>query len=516
MVKRAGNANAPNLMDEEPAMEEDDEEIGRFLERFDLMKKYVIAFHPLFHISQRIACASPGSGSILNYEIPEVSFETSPYPSEQPSPSHSVHLSAEESVDEPEETEELEEQQGQEQAQKQAEGTDKETVEEAAEDEAVETKLETEVLDVSGVEAALKRTTSPELETPGTPLSSRLNRPRNELQEADEDRMEIDEGTPQVSSPSKSEHSEEGEEEEAASEEVAMQEDGGSSYEEPIVQKHTSPTPAQDEDEDELDIISLVSSSSRHPAKLKKEEDVQEETLSEVPSLREESIEVNHAEMEAEGSQDADDEDETPEQEISPDSTSPQQVLAEPEVVKDESPSPSPSSPSPKTPPPPSPPLKAPASFRNMPASPLPPPKPAPPPVIVQLNSVQDEIHPSYAFSEDLPPSKPPPTPSPMNSKSKKAIQYALPPLSALPAEFNRKGKTSKSRKRDKDREKSGSDSGKKDDWTPLGMAKWSALLHTNPVHKRLARAAKCVTTQNWNVSSSSHENATYNLLFIL
>lgn len=417
-------------------------------------------------------------------------------------------------MDESEETEEQQEQQGQELAQEQAEETDKETVEEAAEDEAVETEPEAEVLDDSGVEAALKETTSPEPETPGTPLSSRLHRPRNEVQEEDEDRMHVDEETPQVQPPSKSKHSEEGEEE-AASEEVAMQEDGGSSHEEPIVQKHSTPTPGQDEDEDELDIISLVSSSSRHPAKLKKEEGVEEETLSEVPSPRGESIEVNHAEMEAEGSQDADDEDETPDQEVSLDSTSPQQVLAESEVVKDESPSPSPSSPSPKTPPPPSPPLKAPASFRNMPASPLPPPKPAPPPVIVRLNSVQDEIHPSYAFSEDLPPSKPPPPPSPMNSKSKKAIQYALPPLSALPAEFNRKGKTSKSRKRDKDREKSGSDSGKKDDWTPLGMSKWSALLHTNPVHKRVARAAKCVTTRNWNVSSSSHENATYDLLFI-
>ncbi|KAI0372852.1 hypothetical protein BV20DRAFT_990169 [Pilatotrama ljubarskyi] len=75
---------------------------------------------------------------------------------------------------------------------------------------------------------------------------------------------------------------------------------------------------------------------------------------------------------------------------------------------------------------------------------------------------------------------------------------YPLPPLSLLPIEFSRRGKSSKrERKRDKDREKGDS---KKDEWQPMSLAKWSAVLRANPVHKKLSRATKYLSSRDWSV----------------
>ncbi|KAI0673029.1 hypothetical protein C8Q78DRAFT_1077330 [Trametes maxima] len=75
---------------------------------------------------------------------------------------------------------------------------------------------------------------------------------------------------------------------------------------------------------------------------------------------------------------------------------------------------------------------------------------------------------------------------------------YPLPPLSLLPLEFSRRGKTSKrERKRDKDRDRG---EAKKEEWTPMSLTKWAAVLRANPVHKRLSRATKCLSTRDWSV----------------
>jgi chromatin modification-related protein VID21 len=85
---------------------------------------------------------------------------------------------------------------------------------------------------------------------------------------------------------------------------------------------------------------------------------------------------------------------------------------------------------------------------------------------------------------------------------------YNLPPLKALPAEFNRKTKSTKVRRREKEREKNdrGTERGEvrrenKEDWVPMGINKWGATVRANPVYKRVSRASKCLSTREWNVS---------------
>ncbi|TFY67457.1 hypothetical protein EVJ58_g1621 [Rhodofomes roseus] len=82
--------------------------------------------------------------------------------------------------------------------------------------------------------------------------------------------------------------------------------------------------------------------------------------------------------------------------------------------------------------------------------------------------------------------------------------EYSLPPLSVLPVEFQRKGVSGRhKKKRDKDKHEKGGDKGepKKDDWQPIGIHKWGALVRANPVWKKLAKATKCVSTHDWNVA---------------
>jgi chromatin modification-related protein VID21 len=85
---------------------------------------------------------------------------------------------------------------------------------------------------------------------------------------------------------------------------------------------------------------------------------------------------------------------------------------------------------------------------------------------------------------------------------------YNLPPLKALPVEFNRKLKSTKGqRRREKEREKNerGSERGDskretKEDWVPMGINKWGATVRANPVYKKVSRATKCLSTRDWNV----------------
>lgn len=75
---------------------------------------------------------------------------------------------------------------------------------------------------------------------------------------------------------------------------------------------------------------------------------------------------------------------------------------------------------------------------------------------------------------------------------------YTMPPLNVLPPEFQRKKPSRQQRKRDKDKDRVES---KKEDWIPLGMNKWRALLRANPAWKHVAKSSKSLTTKDWNVS---------------
>lgn len=78
--------------------------------------------------------------------------------------------------------------------------------------------------------------------------------------------------------------------------------------------------------------------------------------------------------------------------------------------------------------------------------------------------------------------------------------EYTLPPLKTLPAEFQRKSKPTKlQRKKEKEREK-GENKKDRDDWVPLGVVRWGINIRANPVHKKVTRATKCLTTREWTV----------------
>ncbi|KAH9951965.1 hypothetical protein B0H21DRAFT_829688 [Amylocystis lapponica] len=84
---------------------------------------------------------------------------------------------------------------------------------------------------------------------------------------------------------------------------------------------------------------------------------------------------------------------------------------------------------------------------------------------------------------------------------------YTLPPLSILPAEFNRKKPTKQQRKREKEKEK-GEKLGekgdsRKDEFVSMGINKWRAVLRANPVWKKLPKATKCLSTRDWDVGMS-------------
>ncbi|OCH86567.1 hypothetical protein OBBRIDRAFT_890404 [Obba rivulosa] len=77
-------------------------------------------------------------------------------------------------------------------------------------------------------------------------------------------------------------------------------------------------------------------------------------------------------------------------------------------------------------------------------------------------------------------------------------LPYPLPPSNILPLEFHRRVKPSKQhKKREKEREKG---DGKREEWTPMGINRWGAVVRANPTWKKLSRSAKCLTTRDWSV----------------
>ncbi|KZT11305.1 uncharacterized protein LAESUDRAFT_671115 [Laetiporus sulphureus 93-53] len=78
---------------------------------------------------------------------------------------------------------------------------------------------------------------------------------------------------------------------------------------------------------------------------------------------------------------------------------------------------------------------------------------------------------------------------------------YTLPPLSSLPPEFNRKSKSGRhSKKREKEKEKVEKGDNKKEEWVPMGINKWGAVVRANPVWKKLSKASKCLNSRDWNI----------------
>ncbi|KAF7295349.1 hypothetical protein MIND_01074300 [Mycena indigotica] len=76
---------------------------------------------------------------------------------------------------------------------------------------------------------------------------------------------------------------------------------------------------------------------------------------------------------------------------------------------------------------------------------------------------------------------------------------YTLPPLKIMPADFSRKTKPGKQQRKHKD--KNGATIKDKDDWAPMGISRWGALLRANPIHPKLARATKCLSSRDWSVA---------------
>lgn len=86
----------------------------------------------------------------------------------------------------------------------------------------------------------------------------------------------------------------------------------------------------------------------------------------------------------------------------------------------------------------------------------------------------------------------------PVNPSVKDALSYHLPLLNSLPPEF-RKKTTRTQRKREKERERTDVRK-EKEEWIPMGMARWRALLRANPTWQHLAKSTKSLTTKDWSV----------------
>ncbi len=81
--------------------------------------------------------------------------------------------------------------------------------------------------------------------------------------------------------------------------------------------------------------------------------------------------------------------------------------------------------------------------------------------------------------------------------------KYTLPPAKSLPLDQQRRLKLGKNQRK-KDKEKDKGTENRKDgieDWAPLGINKWGVTVKTNPLWKRVSRATKTMSTQDWNVS---------------
>ncbi|KAJ7090301.1 hypothetical protein B0H15DRAFT_884540 [Mycena belliarum] len=132
----------------------------------------------------------------------------------------------------------------------------------------------------------------------------------------------------------------------------------------------------------------------------------------------------------------------------------------------------------------------------------------AAPPKLVLIREPLSTLSPasSFKFSEvaAVPqvPSLEPPI-SPQQSRHVYHPTYMLPPLKALPADFSRKTKPAKLQRKHKEREKivAGDKAKDKDDWVPLGVSRWGAMIRANPVYTRVSRAPKCLNSKEWSVA---------------
>lgn len=124
-------------------------------------------------------------------------------------------------------------------------------------------------------------------------------------------------------------------------------------------------------------------------------------------------------------------------------------------------------------------------------------------------------LSPNYAFVQDISVDSEPPPPEKKpklfdNAPRIRLInnQYELPPLSILPAEFQRKSKSARqSKRRDKDKDKDKDKGDGKPEWAPMGINKWGATIRVNPVFKRISKATKCLSTRDWNVRDFSEQS---------
>lgn len=116
---------------------------------------------------------------------------------------------------------------------------------------------------------------------------------------------------------------------------------------------------------------------------------------------------------------------------------------------------------------------------------------------VLERQIAPDQPPPSYEFNEESM------SPSSVEEKTVapgltlyKPLTFALPPLKVLPPEFYRKAKQRQSRKRDKEK----TETKPVQEWTPMSLNKWCAMLRANPVHKKVSKASKCLNTREWNV----------------
>ena len=86
----------------------------------------------------------------------------------------------------------------------------------------------------------------------------------------------------------------------------------------------------------------------------------------------------------------------------------------------------------------------------------------------------------------------------PVDPSAMEDLPYHLPLLNSLPPEF-RKKTTRAQRKREKERERTDVRK-EKEEWAPMGMARWRALLRANPTWQHLAKSTKSLTTKDWSV----------------
>ncbi|THV07920.1 hypothetical protein K435DRAFT_741376 [Dendrothele bispora CBS 962.96] len=140
-----------------------------------------------------------------------------------------------------------------------------------------------------------------------------------------------------------------------------------------------------------------------------------------------------------------------------------------------------------------------------------------PPPVFIKAPT----LPPYSGFGKfDLPtdlsslhPPTSPKSPSQSQPRHPLGSDYPLPPVDSLPIEFSRKKRLKQQKKKEREREKGevkrekdkekdkdgGKDGG--NDWAPWGVNRWIATIKTNPVHKKVSKATKCLTTRDWSVA---------------